>query len=803
MAAPSYQYGFRHDPMEWVESSASLDAAIVRRQVFARPNPGDEALLQKRIDEILAAQNEDGTLSDDPQHRYQFTCDALNRLADLGVDPERDEVRRTVGVVLREKDEESADPIGIYTVRALCRLGMGDHPEVKAGLEHLVAREAEWNGPWAGCPWTPIEHLQTLWLGREVLDSTELIDSVLTWIATDMNAAGCLTYKDPWGFLRIAGFVDLPVARRIVERQIPMILRGQRTDGGWGDNSLHVLRALVTHGLLDELRQPPPLPADWRVVDEIPAPEGKLATMTWDGERLWVNDRDGAQAIALSPEDGSVQHRVSLPAGKSVGIGWWDGGLAVTQSEPKRLLKLDPETGSITREIPLEYGEWLNGVAQVNGEVWVADGFEGCVWRIDADDPAEHESLVLGAPIPMDLAAASDGVWHTDIFAPALVKNDREGKLVDWGERPFGGHAIAWDGNSLWALDNAHRRICRIEKTASGRSLTGASDLRQRARHGSCDVWLEDLRLHETRHNQLGNLLACARYLGYEGPEAWIAGATGFAFALNVGDDLCPSGPSAWADHRLLPLAANAGLHIETLFGNREQGDFAARQRQAFARVRESIDAAMPVIGCDMATPEVYLITGYDDGGHYLFIDFATGETARLHHENLGFIWQQFPALGPSTDDRAAVRAALTTAAALAAGEGFDSSSCGLRSYDNWIAGLADAQDGKPGFGAAYNAACWADCRRFAVPFLLEAKRRLDDETLAPHSDEAIRRYRVASDNLDEVAALFPFVFGEDEQMVARFRDDARRRQAREALTAARSAEEAGVAALRSLLEAM
>jgi len=316
-------------------------------------------------------------------------------------------------------------------------------------------------------------------------------------------------------------------------------------------------------------------------------------------------------------------------------------------------------------------------------------------------------------------------------------------------------------------------------------------------------VWLDGLCRHELRIHQLGNLLACARYLGCEQSEAWLSGATAFAFALNVPDDLCPSGPSAWADHKLLPLAANAGLPIKTFFGSKSQPDFAAKQKEAFAEVREAIDAGMPVIACQMRVPEVYLVTGYSEDGEYLFLDFEEGKTGALHHEKLGFLWFQFPQLGPSADDKTTVRKALSTAIELAEGKNFDSRDCGLRSYDNWIKGMADAKDGKPGFGAAYSAACWADSRSLVVSFLTEAKRRLDDEALAPQFDEAIKQYGIVSACLSEVAGLFPLGFDDEEQMAERFRDHSRRQRAKIALEKAKSAEVAGLAALESILRGM
>ena len=242
---------------------------------------------------------------------------------------------------------------------------------------------------------------------------------------------------------------------------------------------------------------------------------------------------------------------------------------------------------------------------------------------------------------------------------------------------------------------------------------------------------------------------------------------------------------------------------IKAFLGDTSQPNFAAKQKEAFAAAREAIDAGMPVIGCEMNTPEVYLVIGYDDGGHYLFLDFEEAKTGKLHHERLGFLWFQFPELGASADDNTTVRKALATAIDLVEGRDFDSRDCGLRSYDNWIKGLVDAKDGEPGFRAAYNAACWAGCRRLTVPFLREARRRLDDKKFAPHFDEAIKQYGIVTVGLDEVADLFPLAFGEDKQMADRFKDDARRKKARDALVEAKAAEMAGLEVLKKILQGM
>jgi hypothetical protein len=462
------QHGFRHDLMQFVESDRSLQGAMVRTLVFQQPQTGDKQILQKRIDEILAEQSDDGTLSDDEQHGIQFTAEKLIELAELGADPGRPEIKRAIEAVLRERPDEDGEELGIYAVRALTLFGVTEPPEVVAGLKQLVEDEDEWNGPYKLCPWTPAEHLTTLWIGRDLYDVEPLVAKSLTWIADGLNDAGCLSYKDPWGFVKMAGVIDHPLAGKIVEKEIPMLLRAQRRDGGWGGNSFYTLRALVKHGLLDRVRTLPPLESDWQIVRSIPAPEGDLFTMTWDSQRLWVRDRKANEAIAVSPRDGEVLKRVKLPMDKVFGIGWWDDALAVAQTEPKRLLQIDPETGEIKQEVSLDGIEWVQGVTQVDGKMWVGDGFNCQVSIVDLAHPeGSGDTLVLGGPGPISLTSDGNAVWHFDFWAPAIIKSDLNGQLLDWGEKPFDGSVsgLAWDGERLWALDNQQKRICVIKKS--------------------------------------------------------------------------------------------------------------------------------------------------------------------------------------------------------------------------------------------------------------------------------------------------------------------------------------------------
>jgi len=462
------RYGFRHDPMKFVANDRSLQGALVRSFVFDRAKPGDEQILQSEIDRILAMQNEDGSFPSEHEGEPtpQATAGKVLRLLELGCPADRPELHRAVAYAV-EHGRDKDGTVGIYKLRAMYLTGAGDPKLRDASMRKLAARADEYIGWNKSCPWTPAVHLMTLWHGRGAEDVDATLVRGLSWIADNLNAAGCWDYNDPWGYVDCAGYVDHPIGRRIIEKEIPLILRGQAADGGWGRRSFKVFRALVKYGLLEPLRSLPPLPPDWQVVRSIPAPAAGLSTMTWDGKSLWVFDPGANTAIALSPKDGAVLKRVELPVKSVFGIGWWDDALAVAQTKPKRALKVSTQTGEIEKAIPLKkWDPWVQGIEQVNGNLWVADGFNGVAHVVDPADPQNERTLTLAGGGPTSFAAQPDGVWHFDYWAPAMIKSDFEGRLLDWGEKPFGGavHGIAWDGKQLWALDSTRKRICVVEK---------------------------------------------------------------------------------------------------------------------------------------------------------------------------------------------------------------------------------------------------------------------------------------------------------------------------------------------------
>jgi len=325
-------------------------------------------------------------------------------------------------------------------------------------------------------------------------------------------------------------------------------------------------------------------------------------------------------------------------------------------------------------------------------------------------------------------------------------------------------------------------------------------------------VWLESLRSRPAWITHMACLRGCLEYLGNDASSGWAYGGTGFAFALNIHEAICPSGPTAWPEQMCDALAANIGAVVEPVSAHKSEGDFAATQEEAWRKVREAIDAGHPCFGWELDVPEWYVIHGYDDQGNILFRDFG-GEEREVHHTKLGDTGIGVAAImvvkpGPAADDRAIVRDALAFAVEHGTGRhSHELYRTGLLGYDAWIAALENEElcntDDTIGFGQGYNGKCWSECRRQAVDFLQEAKKRLDDAKLAPLFDEAIKQYTSVSESLSQLSRIFPFDAGQQAAMAEQIKDPERRRQAVTALKTARDAEATGIEGLKKIVQTL
>jgi len=461
-------YGFRHDPMQWALSADSLDGAWVRTAVLKQPKPGDADIMSAEIGRIFARQKADGHIGDN-------TAGALMRLLDLGCAPEKPELRRALGSMCDQQIQEHGE-LKCYELNIACRAGWQDGDGLRKAM-------ANWNEEfenidfWGACPWSGEVQLQTLWSGREHADVTENVERALVTMRDHLkDGRHWPIYLDPFGWLECMGRIDNPIAKEIVFKMIPMILRAQADDGSWGgeehlgygpgSRTFVVFRALHKWELIEPLRGKPPLPPEWKISRTIPAPAGDLRTMTWDGNRLWVYDKASGQAIAISPEDGKKLHTVTLPPDIG-GIAWSKDALLATRVKPEAVLFIDPETRETRQEVTGQLWGEFSAIAELDHRICIGNVYCGGVHFLTDGKISDHPQWLAGG-FTVDMACIDGAVWHIDAFNRLLILSDpnQAERLLDWARAPFGEDTagIAWDGKSLWALDSKKHRISLIER---------------------------------------------------------------------------------------------------------------------------------------------------------------------------------------------------------------------------------------------------------------------------------------------------------------------------------------------------
>lgn len=261
----------------------------------------------------------------------------------------------------------------------------------------------------------------------------------------------------------------------------------------------------------------------------------------------------------------------------------------------------------------------------------------------------------------------------------------------------------------------------------------------------------------------LGCLEGCLAHLGAEASPAWLYGASGHAFALNIHRELCPSGPHVWSGFgNLNGLGANIGCEIDSLgpFYREADPDYAAHKQEAWEWTRAAIDDGSPCVAYDLRWGEWYLLTGYDDVG-YRYADWAGTEQGILRWQDLGDtgVVRMISLVRVGLCEPAPPEEAVYDALAFAvqfSGERPEPGSDyvpGLAGYDAWVKALISV--GEDTHGASYNAQVWHECRAFATDFLIAAHActggAADREFLA-----AIGGYGIVAENLRRVADLFP-----------------------------------------------
>jgi hypothetical protein len=294
----------------------------------------------------------------------------------------------------------------------------------------------------------------------------------------------------------------------------------------------------------------------------------------------------------------------------------------------------------------------------------------------------------------------------------------------------------------------------------------------------------------------------CLRALGVECDQVDVAGYSGYAFHLCVHPTLCPSGPTvlSWDDLNMGPRLLGRATtmfysnqcHCEGFASEITRGQC----RSAFDLAKAEVLAGRPSVMWGAYVPEFAVTVGFQGDSFIVksFKEMMGQEQPPIPFDEINAPGGAYVLAFPSaTDlpklyaDKHAVYRAVEMWHTPGAGYGY-----GAKGYDMWVEGLEGHR--ADGGGNAYNAACYAEGRRFSNVFFDRMAKR--NEFAAEKLAMTSKRYGVAADAMEQVAKLFPFP-GAWGQPVT---DDGAIKQAVELLREAQDAETQAVTHLAQVL---
>jgi hypothetical protein len=262
--------------------------------------------------------------------------------------------------------------------------------------------------------------------------------------------------------------------------------------------------------------------------------------------------------------------------------------------------------------------------------------------------------------------------------------------------------------------------------------------------------------------SQLASLHGCLENLGINISTPWLFGITGHAFIINIADQICPSGPTAWKNSMIRDLVQNIGANLEEFCADKEDPDYEKKLKYAWDFVKSSIGENNPCYGWQIGDIlEFYIIYGHDNNGYYYKGYFQEEGAGPKSWKEIG---QMFIKIYSVKKDNTAVDFPTQVKKALQMVLKHSKNpdewiykpdySSGLNGFDRWIKWMENGKAQQ--FGQAYNSQIWTECRQEAVKFLQEAKVRLSNK-VKPLLDKAIENYEIVANNLTKVAELYPF----------------------------------------------
>lgn len=240
-----------------------------------------------------------------------------------------------------------------------------------------------------------------------------------------------------------------------------------------------VLCTLISFGLLSTVAlQAAERDGEWTILASYSIP-GKASGLAWDGTYLYfgIYGSNGENVYRFNPSTATYALQFSNPAiGDSYGMTFDGENLWIIDRDgsPAYAMELSL-SGDILSQFDLP-DQYMSGIAWDEGDFWVATYYPdpGTVYKVDGSGNVLQQ-FTPPDDQPWDLAMHGDDLWIVDYFAHMIHKVDQDGNVLESHEaedqRPAG---IVFDGTYVWYVDGSlggNSTLYKVDPAGAGTAV--------------------------------------------------------------------------------------------------------------------------------------------------------------------------------------------------------------------------------------------------------------------------------------------------------------------------------------------
>jgi hypothetical protein len=176
--------------------------------------------------------------------------------------------------------------------------------------------------------------------------------------------------------------------------------------------------------------------------------------LAWDGEHLWLADRDADWLYAIDPSSGARVDSLPCPAFSPTGLACGDGCLWVSGYYDENIYKVSLDSRRVIDVIGAPSSE-AYGLAWFADGLWAVDASAGEIVSLDTQDGTTLSSIKSPSRTAHGLAAGETCLWVSDRRNDKIYRVEPEKGWVVMAFDTPGPYCrgLAWDGGRLWAVD--------------------------------------------------------------------------------------------------------------------------------------------------------------------------------------------------------------------------------------------------------------------------------------------------------------------------------------------------------------